>query len=352
MNLGNNIKKMQMAVPIIFFFLFIRSIVFANEDLIGFIFEKKEITFNLLSVFFYFLIIFYSALTSFFVFNVFRKYSSNCWLPCLLLFTDTVFLINQRHISVLFVHVLWLLYLNNRLIKNIFLKNLSQILFLFAAAIVSPKVTLGFVPLVILSDYIFHIDKAQKDRTIVITRFSSVLVTIFGIIANKILCDKFPAYKSFLDFLNPSHFSDKNKMIGVFVLSIPSIIIGVYFIYILMKKNNQSKKKDKKTTQNHDKNEKLLNIIISACSVLFIGCIIGGYETISTLSLFVPVIILSLIFTEDKAVILSLSDIHTLIVEHPTAAMMIFVSVCYACLRFYLWQFGASVFANFFIWSG
>ncbi len=351
MGLDNNKKKSQLVFPILFFFSFIRSVAFANETLTGFDFHEKEITFDFSNTVFLILILLYSILNSSLIFIIHKKHGNKCWLPCLLLIIDPVFLVYQRHSDILLLHVLWLLHLNNQLAKKTFVKDFSLILFLLTTTIISPKNAFGFIILAILIDLLPRISNAQKNKKNIIFLFSSVLATVLGIIGHNILYTKVLEFKSFIDLLSPSRFVEKSKVIDVLLLSTPSLLLGIYFLYVVFNTYKKTQKNNKKRIKQYDKTKILMSIVCSAYILLFVGCIFGGYETMCLISLFAPTVILSLIFTENETVSLSLSDIYNLIHEHSAISIVIFISVYYICIKFYLHQFASSIIATFFVWS-
>lgn len=348
MNL-DNIKKTRLIIPAVFFFSLVRSVIFATEDLTGFNLYNKELTFDLYCALFWILIFLNAFLTAMLVFTVHKKLGNKFWLPCLFLIADPVFLINQRHIPVLFVHVLWLIYMNNQYFNKVIIRYLSQILFLIPATIISPEATLGFLPLVFLTEIIPVLNNTKKRKNTVPALFSAISAVVIGFVSNRVLSANIPEFNTFIDFINPAQFIEKDKITGVLLLSIPVLILGIYFFYILFKNYYIISKSNKKEFIRTNKTEQLLIIITATCFFLFVGCIFGGYKTLSAISLFVPIIILLLSFTEDPTVEVSLSEIDNLIHKHLSASILIFISISYICIRFYLRYFGASIMANFFI---
>ena len=351
MNLKNTVNKKYLIILAVFFFTLIRSFVFANEELIGYNFSKKEVTFDSHSAIFIVLIVLYSIVNANLVLCIYKKLNNYSWLPCILLIADTTFLIAQIHPVVLIIRILWTICFNSFISEKSISKNILQPIFLFLASILSPETALGFIPLVALVEFVPDINKNKKEKKSVVSLISSSAAIAIGVTGHYILSANNSAFKNLIDFLNPSKFVEKDKILAVLLLSIPSLLVSAYFLYIYLNKFKKTQKSNHKSSPKKTKATTLLNIIYSVFVLLIVGSVFGGYETISTLSLFAPVIILMLVYSDYENATLSLKDIDSTIFKYPVASIATFITVNYLSLRFYLWGFGVSIVANFFIWN-
>lgn len=350
-----SIKKQRLLATAVFFFSFIRSAVFATGDLVGYDFYKKESTFNTTSAVFFTLIFLYSLLSAMLVSSLQKKCTSKFWLPCLLLITDPILLINQRHLVILLIHVLCFLYLNAQFSEKRVFADCVQIFFLLVSALISPEVTFGYIPIIFLIEMLPGIiDNTKKScKSTIIIRLLSVFVFAVGFAGNKLIYSNVPAFKAIIDFLNQTQFSEMALITDVLLLSVPYIFAGGYFFYVFFKLYKRNAKINKKIQKkkNINKTDALLNIVILSFILFFIGCIFGGYKTISTVSLILPVIILLLLFEEDDISKQTLLQINNSILMHPTISIALFMSMYYFCLRFYLERFGGTtMIGSYFTW--
>ena len=344
----DNKKSSFFIFPITFFFIIVRAVIFSTEELIGYNFDKQQALLSYTSVMFWLLILLCGLLSAVLALNVFKKYGNNAWIPCTLLIADPVFLLNQKFLSFLFIYIFWLFYLNCCFMNKNSLKNLSAFLFLFVAAVVSPEMTLGFFALIVLIELLSTVNR-EKNKITYITQFLFILVTIVGIISSKPLNSNISEVKHFTVLINMEQFAETEKILAVLILSLPSLIFGALFFSVFSKKHIPMATRKKKSQKRKNSYKTILNIISFAFILLFAGSIFGGYETLCTLPLFIPVIILVLLSTDKARTDSSLTDISNFIINHSAASVSILISVYYLCIRFYLSQFGGYMIANFFI---
>lgn len=340
-------KTSRLIFAVVFIFCFVRSVIFTTEEFTGYYFEAGKLSLTNTVAAYWILNFFYSLLSALLISLVFKKYGNKAWLPCVLLIANPIFLINQQHLSVFLVNVLYVLYLSCQISEKNLLKIFSRAAFLLISSTVSPKAALGFIPLIIFAECIPGI--SQKVRSVPTSGIFSVSALISGIVLNRILTSNVSAFNSFTDFLNVARYTESEKILSSLLLSVPSLAVGALFLYIFNKAYNKPKKLSNKDRKNKNLIYSNLNILFVALFVLLIASLFGGYQTLSAISIFVPVYLLQLIFSQNQTAEEALSKIDESITKHTAASALIFVSAHYLCLRFYLEQFGGYITADIFI---
>lgn len=350
----SNTKRSRMIFPAVFFFSFIRLVVFSTGDMIGYDFYTKESTFGIAGMLYFALIFLYSLLIAFLTFSFYRKYGSKCWLPCILLIADPVFLISQRDTAILLVHVLLILVMNVKLFGKRIAGDLIQLLFLFTAATILPETLLGYIPAIFLIEAIPDISKSTNKnigKSVVIVRLLSIGMTVAGFVCNKIFIAHLSGFEELVAFLNKAYLSERGLVAEYLILSVPWICAGGYFLYIFFNNCKQSVKSGKKLSKERKKSERMLNTVFIVFAFLFIGAIFEGYKTVSAITFMLPLVIMMLVYSEDEVCDLSLAYIDNKILTHPVASIVMFMSEYYFCIRFYLERFGGtSIIGSYFVW--
>ena len=264
------------------------------------------------------------------VFAFYDKLGELAALICIIALADPLFFGTKNDAFKLMADIIIeLLVLNAISEKKLLSTDVMLPVALFLITFSVPFSILGYAP-IMLSLYVLARRKAKKEGRYGVVVLAGIACAISGFALNRILMSEVEAFNTWYTAFTFADITEITKRVR-FVLSIsPMAVFGTLFFRQYKKSVGGSvkKKSDKKQNRESVLDSVFLPIVISLAAMLFVGA-----EAFCVLNLFVPAIILTLLYFKDEACIKTMDKFVSCIKEHNAISFIAFIVVFALALK-------------------
>lgn len=322
MHQKENAKKKNLKVFALSVFIFVRSIVFIEENRIGFDISASEFSVSVQGVIIAFMMFLTSVLMAVSVFAIDKKCEKESEYIFALILADPVFFLMQQNGLTLIVIAVGLLFVLSKLRTSASSFNeILLCLFLFLSAFLMPYSVYCFIPLILIINIFPEIDNFFENKKNILSVVVYAICVIGGLIWNRLI---FPRFEAFENFLVSYSFSDYTSVIKnnlFFLIGIPVAVFGIYFFMGYYKNAEKGAEKKKAVF--------IIGLLILSYVLLIVGYILNGINSLYTLNLIVPAAILSLTAGRDEIACSQLKKVNTFIQNHMLSSLVLYI--IYSC---------------------
>ncbi len=309
MHQKENAKKMYLKVFALGMFIFARAFVFIEEKRIGFNIFDSEFSVSVQGVIIAGLVLLTSFLMAVTVFAVDNKCEKESVYIFALILADPVFFLMQNNGLKSIVIIVGLIFILSKLRKgSSSLNEILLCLFLFLSTFLMPYSVYCFVPLILIINVFSEIDDLFANKKNILSFIVYAISIIGGLIWNRLIFPKFPAFENFLVSFSFYDYTSVIKNNLYMLIGIPVAVFGFYFFIGYYKGAKKGAEKKKSVF--------IISFVILSYIVLILGYIFNGINSLYTLNLLVPSAILTLIVSKDEIARTQIKKINIFIQNH------------------------------------
>ncbi len=331
-NVKNSKKQFGFFLLLLCYF-FSRTGLLVPSDCFGISKSQPFFTFSVETISFTVLLLIFSAVASFLVLMVQKRFGEKASVILFLTLSEPVFFISQVNCLALFVSILGILCVLNITREKPFINKLMALyLFVFISVLLVPHYIMSYAPLA-LGFFIVSNSKEKKNTLGAIV--GSIACAASAFFLSRILCNSVSVFSSFIERFSFADTSETNKTFSLTLAVIPMTVASAAFYNACLKTSkrlahNATKSKATKTYKENTV------IALDLIGILFVFALIGlvffKSEAFCTINIITPVIALAMIFSKNEVCLAVIDNLSEFIKKHKIIAAVVLMGIYYITL--------------------